>query len=294
MRERIKQFYWYVRFLFKKFLYGITGELVKQKIMPFTLPYLVFSVGQACNYNCVDCGNMAPNAPRDYMRYHIKDMKRELHLLLSVVDTIKELQIQGGEPFLHTDLLELIVWIANYRKVEHIVIATNGSLIPQDDILEIIRKNKVHIRISDYQVTPEKTQQLVKKLKEKEIEYSLYSFVEDGGMWFDLNHRGSNSKKAARRRFALCRFHSCLTMERGRLARCSRGNNAPDIQGFQVKKRDYCELDEKEDNRKNIIEYFYYPCAMESCCYCYGTSPSHMVKAARQAKVNNKDAESSI
>lgn len=116
-----------------------------------SLGFLVVSVGQACNFKCRDCANFAPASPDCFKRYDVKDIKKDLEVLFKNIRYIKQLQIQGGEPFLYSDLAELVDFLhENRAKVHEVVIATNGSLIPNDSLLKCLKRNDVCVRISDY------------------------------------------------------------------------------------------------------------------------------------------------
>lgn len=148
----------------------------------------------------------------------------------------------------------------------------------------------VSVRISDYNITPQKTQNLIAFLKEHEIPYRLYSFVGENGRWFscggvNLRDYGTVNDTAAEKCYKQCLFRGCLTLERGQLARCSRGNDAPEIQGFTPGNDDYFVIgnyENKSDRRKAFMKYYFYPRHMEACKYCKGTNPADMVEAAVQ------------
>ena len=82
---------------------------------PFTISNLVISVGQACNYKCRDCGNFAPYAPAKFRRYSFEDLKNWITLLAQCTDGIHTVQIQGGEPFLYSDLGKVITLLREIR-----------------------------------------------------------------------------------------------------------------------------------------------------------------------------------
>lgn len=83
-------------------------EMVYHQFMPLRIRFMVLSVGQACNYKCKNCGNFAPFAPAEFMRYKFEDITQSMNQILESVDNIRILQIQGGEPFLYSDLGRLV------------------------------------------------------------------------------------------------------------------------------------------------------------------------------------------
>ncbi|MBQ3376952.1 MAG: radical SAM protein [Synergistaceae bacterium] len=263
--------------------------MVRLGLAEFYVQSFVLSVGQACNYKCADCSNFAPYAPKNFLRYDLENIIRDLKIVFNAVYCVGTLQIQGGEPFLYSDLGGLIKFIASSGKVNNIVIATNGSIMPSGELLEIIKLNNVHVRISDYNITPDKTKSLIEILKLKNIAYSLYVFAGGNGYWFNTGRKDfkrTDNDLIVKERFRTCAFRGCLTLERGQFARCSRGNNAPEIQNFASVPGDYLILkkDDKEF-RREFMKYYYNLKFMEACRYCSGTNQNDMIIAAEQIKI---------
>lgn len=109
----LKSAYKTVRSVFRHGKYS----LVRSGLMPFTVDYLVISVGQACNYKCRDCSNFAPYAPAKFMRYKFDDLSKWITQLAECTDGINTVQIQGGEPFLYSDLGKVITFLHELRRV---------------------------------------------------------------------------------------------------------------------------------------------------------------------------------
>lgn len=86
----------------------ISSLLVEQPKLQTRL--LAISVGQACSLKCKDCANFAPYAKKENMRYSLESIKNGLDKLLPFFEEIDTFHIQGGEPFLYSDLAELICY----------------------------------------------------------------------------------------------------------------------------------------------------------------------------------------
>lgn len=58
----------------------------------------------------------------------------------------------GGEPFLHLQLADTIKYLGTCYadKIGQIVIITNGTVLPKQELLKILQKYKVSLSISDY------------------------------------------------------------------------------------------------------------------------------------------------
>lgn len=92
---------------------------------------LVLVVGQACNLKCINCGNFCPISLPETRRYDINSIIKSLDIVYKNSHKIRYLQIQGGEPFVYSDLIKLMNWLRDKKKIVAIEIATNGMLIPQ-------------------------------------------------------------------------------------------------------------------------------------------------------------------
>lgn len=251
------------------------------------LGFLVVSVGQACNFKCRNCANFAPISPDSFKRYNVQDLKKDLAILFENIEFVEQLQIQGGEPLLYSDLIELVDFLhENKAKVHEIVVATNGSLVPDDALLQCFKRSDVCVRISDYGIARESCSAFMERLKQYNIRSYLYSFVSNQSLWYDCGegYTGGGHFDIWKRYYS-CAFRGCLTLERGELSYCSRATNSYAIQGFSRKAADYFNLRESKDHFQiRLAEYLTFRHPMQACCYCNGTNQNHMVLPAIQIK----------
>lgn len=91
--------------------------LISHRLKDFRIQFMVLSIGQACNYKCKYCGNFAPYAPSEFMRYKLEDIKLWLTQIIKSVDCIEKFQIQGGEPFVYSELGDLIKFMSNITEL---------------------------------------------------------------------------------------------------------------------------------------------------------------------------------
>lgn len=164
-----------------KKLYLTDGRILFQPDIPF----LVVVVGQACNFRCRDCGNFVPYMPKNFQRYDVESIIDNLKIILNAVPRIRNLQIQGGEPFIYSDLERLVEFVGGEEQVESLTIATNGSIIPSDHLLNVLKRNNAHIRISNYGVYPQKIKDLEAKCDQFGINHNIYDFASTKAMWYD-------------------------------------------------------------------------------------------------------------
>lgn len=253
------------------------------------IEFLVVCVGQACNFKCRDCGNFAPHSPKEFRRYKVDDIIESLNIIIKHANEVRNIQIQGGEPFLYTDLAKLVKYLGERKRVggviHSITIATNGSILPSNELLQLFRENDVEVRISDYNIVHDQAQMLKKKCEEMGVHCFYHEFASKQTMWYscgDIDTPPEKDEKVILARYRKCSFHSCLTLERGELSYCSRATNSYIIQNFERKDGDYLKVCDEKGFKKQLVKYLIHTHPMEACRYCNGTADRYLVPPAIQ------------
>ena len=242
------------------------------------LPFLVISVGQACNLKCKNCGNFAPYAPANHKRYDLWKILECIETIIHAVGYIGGVQIQGGEPFLYSDLNKLLLSLGQNPRVGSICIATNGSFNGYNKaVLSTIKKYRIGVRISDYKIEGYENAQkeFANTLNHAGIRYAYYEFTGDDSFWLfcgDQNTKKETGDSIVEERFRNCAFNDCYTLENGILVRCSRAYNATFVQKFALQERDFIDILHESNLKERLPQYLKQPEFMEACRYCYGTS----------------------
>lgn len=254
-----------------------------KKIPLLETRFLSVCVGQACNYKCKDCANFAPFAHKENLRYEIDTIKRDLENIMPYFSIIDTLHIQGGEPFVYSDLPMLIKYIGEGygNKIKNIQIATNGSIVPSKETLEVLSEERCTVRISDYK--KENTEKvLIEKLEEYGIGYKKYDFAGMKGEWNDSGGMDyvSPINEDVFNKVLECSWCMCYMMENGIIGRCARSIPARTLQDINIKKEDYINVREPIDIVE-VSKYFMFIHPMESCKHCKG-SRGEPIQAAIQ------------
>lgn len=251
------------------FLNNSLNELPKVE-----LRLLAVSVGQACNLRCKNCANFAPYARKENMRYDIENIKADLDKIFLCLGKVDTFHIQGGEPMLYYGLEELLYYVkTNYSHIiKNIQIATNGTVIPSDKILESMRETKAVARISNYPIGS-KVNELIARLEDWSIDYRVYNFVNKSGEWSDagaMDYTIPKERDVVRQVFE-CGWNTCFTIENGLVGRCARSIPALTLQNVPMRQADYIDLS-KELDMKKVHKYFTITSPMAVCMHCKGTT----------------------
>lgn len=258
---------------------------VKMTEQGLIVPALVVTVGQACSLKCKHCANFSPYAPEAAKHYPLEQILKDLRILFRAAYHFQKMQIQGGEPFLYKELPALLDFVRECGKVTTLTIATNGTIIPSNAVLQSLKKNHVRVRISDYPVTPpEKVEHLKEKLHEFGIDIWVYNFTSNDSMWFDMGGISTTSphmwqESELQRHFLNCPFHDCFTLENSRISRCSRAVIAAEVQGFAPRELDTLPVVWTEDFPAQFQKYLETPAYMEACRHCLGSNGEKVLPA---------------
>lgn len=109
------------------------------------------SLTERCTLRCKKCNMYMPyfKEPKDRP---LEEVKEDLDVYFKYVSYVNFLNLLGGEPFLYPYLAEVLEYLGeNYgKKIGHIEIFTNGTVLPRENELELMRKYAITVGISDY------------------------------------------------------------------------------------------------------------------------------------------------
>lgn len=267
----------------------------KKKIYVLKTDIMVTPV---CSLNCENCSQFVPYW-KNKRAFDINELKRDLDLFFGVVDFVMDMNIVGGEPFLYHNLEEYISYIGkNYRsKIGYLGVITNGTIIPKDSTLRLMREYDIGISISDYSKEVDyrgKIDLLCKKIDQESISYVRNENIQ----WFDFgfprkpyHYEGEDCAK----HMANCNT-ICHCLNDGKVYYCGTAWAAEKSGIFPKDKKSYVELSDIDlnnlEDKKKVIE-----CCLgnvddgyiEFCKVCggYGNDNDNRVITAKQKEVNN-------
>lgn len=183
------------------------------------LHHVNVNITDQCTLRCRDCSLLIPYY-KERKQYPLAEVLDGLNKLFEVVDYIQEVHLIGGEPLLYPELSELISEIGGkYRhKIGEFAIATNGTVLPSEEICQAAKKHNVFFTISDYSRSPAfsapvKIPALLQHLELNSVDYRLGN----KSVWFDFNAVSQDSSFSISESSEMYRekFEKCFFRNRG-------------------------------------------------------------------------------
>ena len=111
-------------------------------------------VSSRCTLDCKYCGQQAGETkrkfPKKYRDYPLEEIKESIDAVMDILDVVGTFSIIGGEAFIHPDIGEIIRHCLTKDNVAIIAITTNGVCKISDELLEMIKDDRVKINFSNY------------------------------------------------------------------------------------------------------------------------------------------------
>ena len=184
-----------------------------KEVLP-ELMQLEFHLADHCNLNCKGCSHFSNLVPQPVFPDK-EQFVRDLQQLTGYFSQIHDFYLLGGEPLLNP---EIGVYINTVRKAfpyTNLIIVTNGLLLLslKEEVIQMIKENRVHISISDYTCLD----------RDKIISFiqahALSADLREGKECFSkyLNPQGNSDKEQV---FANCIRRNCTFLAKGKMAAC--------------------------------------------------------------------------
>ncbi len=139
-----------------------------------------------CTLNCEHCMQFLPYW-KNKKENSLEEIKANLDTYFKCIDYLLDLDIVGGEPFLYSRLEEFITYLGErYRhRIGYVGFITNGTIIPKEPVLELLKQYAIDVSISDYSEDIDytnKVDELCDVLENKGISYMRNQHID----WFDF------------------------------------------------------------------------------------------------------------
>jgi len=128
-------------------------------------------VTSRCTLNCKECSHLIPHHRRagDFRDYEIETLIENVDLLVGLIDECLRFRVVGGEPLMHRQLDVLLDRLADERKIKHIQIATNGTIVPRPAHICAMANPKISVFVTDYGNLAPQKDEMVRVLRESGV-----------------------------------------------------------------------------------------------------------------------------
>lgn len=221
-----------------------------------------------CNLNCESCNNLMQyfrSSPSKHFKTDFVTISNTLDTLLNKVDSVQNIYVLGGEPFLSKDLPEVLKYLGSKEKIKKVVIVTNGTIKVSQEIASIIRSyDKITVEISDYSSSPN----LTKKLYHKELLSMGIKAVLRKWPWFNIGakFKRNRSREGIIKNFRDCALPCCQLLPGIGFFVCPISAGIAKLKGLKEVEGDYLKIDGNL-TKKKILD-FYSKDFIKSCDYC--------------------------
>lgn len=200
------------------------------------LSNLILEITTCCNLNCKGCTAYSPlssDTPAARNAYSAEAVLRDLECLKSKGIKIREISVEGGEPFLHPNLMNIL---KNIRKVYSntvLIIQTNGLLLNtlKDENYRVFQETECQIIVNNY-FKNLNLSIFLEKAQIYGIEYTINSCYSEDGYFFIMSRKEVDhfppTKQDLLKQFSRCeKAHDCATLANGEIFPCSQACHLP-------------------------------------------------------------------
>ncbi|MBQ8920706.1 MAG: radical SAM protein [Oscillospiraceae bacterium] len=141
-----------------------------------------------CNLNCKECSN-GMQYRKNKKRIPLERQAQSLNALTNFLP-VSYCNMQGGEPLLDPELAERIRMHGNNPRIAFLTLATNGTLLPNDAVMQAMRDTGLMLRISDYGALSKMKLQIMHKAELFSVPCDVYHRAESWVSYGKLERRG--------------------------------------------------------------------------------------------------------
>jgi len=262
-------------------------EKVKHTIRQFdgkiVIPSIDVVVTEKCTLRCADCANLMPYFKKP-KNIDFELIFSSLDKVFSVSDSIIELRILGGEPFILKDIDKIINYCTGKLNVNRVVIYTNATIVPRPNAINAMKNKNVFVEITDYGELSKALAQTRVVFDQESILYSVAQLPDSWDDSADIIHP-KRSKEGNQYIFDTCCAKYLYTLMHGKLYRCPFSASLNHIDNNFGDANDYVDLTSDELLKIRLQSFIYSPSYVPSCGYCRGRSKTlGRVKPARQVR----------
>ena len=229
-------------------------------------------ITEKCSMRCRDCSNLMQyyKEPRNYSERELID---SIDKLLKYIDAIYEIRVLGGEPFMHPEIHRIIEKLISYQKVYRVVIYTNATIMPTEEMWNVFENKKVEFEMTDYGKLSRNFFNIKQELDKRDI---VYEIIEMSG-WTQCSSiiKHGRGQEEVKNIYNECCAKNLVTLLGGKIYKCPYMANAMNLKAIPVIEEELINLNQLEDMgletaKQKLKEFLHEKEFFTSCDYCEG------------------------
>ena len=283
------------------FINNVLPKLIYERDKKNFIGICQITLTERCTLKCKKCAHGCYAVESSSEDMSLVDVYKSADIFFSHFDLVYEFVLIGGEPMLYKEIDKVILYIGErYREqIGSFLITTNGTIIPDQKLIDMCKKYDVIFDISNYSHTlprlQKKYSELTDTLERSEAKYSFNDSVRE---WIDYGFETVNrnaSTEELKRVFRACRT-PCHEIRGNRLYYCVMARSVSDNLHFDVGKDDYLDLDtqEGEKGKETLLKFTlgeFEKGYLDMCNYCRGAEAvNYPIAAAEQMQTSKQNS----
>ena len=213
-----------------------------------------------CTLKCRDCSHHIPYYSKEAQHVmSLDEYKKYIEIMLKHIDKLYNVVLVGGEPMLHEDLKDFIKYSCTKKQIEQVLIITNGTIIPNEEVLNSMKNPKVKVVISNYSINKSlknsKIKELLNILKQEKIKY----YYDENFKFYrqpEINIKDKITDEIElNNNFYRCGFKNCTNLGLGKVYPCAQAKYIETLD-YDMKKDSYVDLLNSKHLRKDFINFY--------------------------------------
>lgn len=194
-----------IKYTWYKNIASIWPFIYNEKVHIFQTDVLVT---EKCNLACSFCNMFIPHYELPKHK-NVENILSDIDSYFNTVDYVSIFHLVGGEPFLHPNIKNIIEYISEKysEKIDKFIITTNGTVLPKQEILEVLKNNNVILSVSNYSNKLENLKSKVEKVVSTYKENNINHYVRNNIEWYDfgdLRIKNNMSEEELINHFDIC------------------------------------------------------------------------------------------
>jgi organic radical activating enzyme len=260
-----------------------------------TLLSIDIPITMRCSLRCRDCANL--------MQYFKKpahagfdQLQKSIDRYFKAVDYTFDVRLLGGEPFVNPDCYKYIDLLLQYSsQFAYIFVFTNGTIIPNEKTLAVLKNPKVYVQISEYNVPSQKIERLSEIFDNHGIFYKVFA----PQSWQDCARIQDYHRTDDELAFILktCKVHNTPSIIDGKVFRCPLAGNAYLLSAMPADIYEYVELINTSDTNGELqkkIQSLMEQTRLKACNFCGYRDPSGITNIVAPGVQSEKPLEYKI